>query len=1197
MATSSNGQNTSAYEVIQNRYEFGVTTTKVVKGQEYTFKVSAVNGVGESEFSDGLMLFAMGLPPKPTNVQITPSAVDPTSAELSWDAPVSEDTIITGYVIFYGIQGSREPTNRYLWKGTATSTGFLTFASGQGLKFQVFAKTLNEMLGDGSDVLNWFSASLPGAPDFSLLGSAVGSLTFGWSAPKDTGGAYLFAYNIYVFEESISEQNSLRWSGLAFSQTIEGLKTGVPYTAVIKAQSVAGEGEGNSLPVQVCEVPPLVSDFKVVKRDRVSTTFTWLKPTVPLYCPIEGYALYAGLSVISFSLIGRVKGVDTTNFTYIHPVPDTPRYYKVITDNWRTLNFPSSVVGFSSSKILYAITAGAPGKVLNVEMTGVDLTQISLKWDTPAEDGGSPIIGYRIEKNDGKGGTTFIDALQGSLATTTTATVTGLFTGQEYKLRIAACSRTTQENALEDVKLVFSEEFARKLGRVPSKMDPPTEVGRTGSSISVQWTPPADIGGQVLLGYLLWRSDGSAGAAATILAANTSVATTDFTAGGLNPGAQYSFAVQVYNAIGISVVSDLLTLFIGLGPEVLEAPERDTSIKTSAVQMNLKWKAGDISKSNKPISMYKILRDDGFLGDFVEVGTTTLLNETVGSLKNSYYYRFVVQAYNEIGWGPYSPVYRSQTCGQPTNPHTLTLSDWSDEGAVLKWSMPTDGGCSHPTITQYEVFEKDNNKGKSEYVSIYKGGPSVFALNITGKQPRETYNYQIRVSNYDQTSDVWPPELVLTVGQPPGAVGLPQYVVGSGSPTGFMFSWALPYSPLPVLETRIYSDNADSTRTAIDYLIDADVAADQLNYTMTGLTPGSVHRIQIVSKNRNGWGLRSGITTLSASYDLLAPASLTYRNSTDDRGDGKPTVYVEWTPPPVQHANDAEITQYNIDYIVNMVDLSGNDLSLNNETVQGTFLVTPTTRFANATGISSDLALRDTISFRVQGCNVNTCGAFTAYLDLLVAGLPGSPGPPTVSETYDFSVDQKVPLSWPAANGTDGGSELTSYALYTAADTTDSTPLQDSDYTLTVYTASPSLTSYDFPCSGSLYQRFYVKVAGINGAGGNLSDITLGGFSTPVPIVCTGRPDTPPPPEALSSQDSIRVLVFDPTEQDLNYANHTGWEFYLRHGGYIKCILVRGTLCKGLLRRFVGLLGGGREGGPRKGEWVGMMIMASMSGR
>lgn len=203
-----------------------------------------------------------------------------------------------------------------------------------------------------------------------------------------------------------------------------------------------------------------------------------------------------------------------------------------------------------------------------------------------------------------------------------------------------------------------------------------------------------------------------------------------------------------------------------------------------------------------------MLRDDGIYGDFVEIGTTTDRNYTVtftdadfGSGNQTVsFFRFVIQAQNAVEWGPYSPVYRTQICGQPSPPASFSFGDYADDGVKLYWSAPTDGGCSAPMITKYEIFMRQT----SAYMKIYEGPPSILETSVTSLTPGESYRFQITVSNYDQTSDAYPTGgSLLTVGAVPQPPGIPTYDPTYADTTNIRLNWAAAYSVLPILEYQL----------------------------------------------------------------------------------------------------------------------------------------------------------------------------------------------------------------------------------------------------------------------------------------------------------------------------------------------------------------------------------------------------------
>ena len=82
-----------------------------------------------------------------------------------------------------------------------------------------------------------------------------------------------------------------------------------------------------------------------------------------------------------------------------------------------------------------------------MEISDINKTKAKLSWQPSEKDGGSPIIGYIIEKREGWK-TTYIEA--GKVKpNTTTFEMTGLTDGQEYYVQVKAVNIVGQSKPLE----------------------------------------------------------------------------------------------------------------------------------------------------------------------------------------------------------------------------------------------------------------------------------------------------------------------------------------------------------------------------------------------------------------------------------------------------------------------------------------------------------------------------------------------------------------------------------------------------------------------------------------------------------------------------------------------------------------------------------------------------------------------------
>lgn len=98
-------------------------------------------------------------------------------------------------------------------------------------------------------------------------------------------------------------------------------------------------------------------------------------------------------------------------------------------------------------------------------------------------------------------------------------------------------------------------------------------LGRTASSLSLQWSAGASDGGSVVTNYVLSQAVG-AGVFSVI---DSAIATTSKTVSGLTFGVTYRFTIHSQNAYGLSQTGPLLTLLCATVPATPAAPSTAVS--------------------------------------------------------------------------------------------------------------------------------------------------------------------------------------------------------------------------------------------------------------------------------------------------------------------------------------------------------------------------------------------------------------------------------------------------------------------------------------------------------------------------------------------------------------------------------------------------------------------------------------------
>jgi hypothetical protein len=108
-------------------------------------------------------------------------------------------------------------------------------------------------------------------------------------------------------------------------------------------------------------------------------------------------------------------------------------------------------------------------------MNSLTAGDIRVKWQLPSDNGGSPVNGYMLYLNN----VLLVDA--STQSTLNQYTYTGLSVGQTYLISISAVN-----NIGESVKASLSLLAAS----VPQKLQPPTLVSATSTTIQIKASPP-----------------------------------------------------------------------------------------------------------------------------------------------------------------------------------------------------------------------------------------------------------------------------------------------------------------------------------------------------------------------------------------------------------------------------------------------------------------------------------------------------------------------------------------------------------------------------------------------------------------------------------------------------------------------------------------------------------------------------------
>ncbi|KAM4572254.1 titin-like [Odontesthes bonariensis] len=357
-----------------------------------------------------------------------------------------------------------------------------------------------------------------------------------------------------------------------------------------------------------------------------------------------------------------------------------------------------------------------------------------VEWEPPGRDGGSPVIGYHLERKEKN--SILWTKLNKFVISETRFKTSGLEEGIEYEFRVFAeniaglspCSKTSECSVARD------------------PCDPPGKpeaVVITRENITLQWEKPKCDGGSNITGYVIEKKELPDG---RWMKANfTNVIENVFSVTGLTGGQSYEFRVTAKNAAGVwSTPSETVII---LAQDVIEAPTAiiDPKFKTTVVVQAGETFVVDADYFGKP------LPEVAWLKDGREIDKVTPRMEFKNTLTHT---TLIVRDCIRVDGGPFvlslcniggtsSVSVNVKVLDKPGPPDgPLKVKVVSAEKCSLHWNHPlNDGGA---TVTHYTIEKRETSR-----VTWTGVEPHVEAVSykVTKLVPGKEYIFRIAAVN------------------------------------------------------------------------------------------------------------------------------------------------------------------------------------------------------------------------------------------------------------------------------------------------------------------------------------------------------------------------------------------------------------------------------------------------------------------
>jgi len=629
------------------------TDTPDGDGAEYTYELTSRCAFGESPRSNDAKVLYIRTPGSPLGLSVEAGCG---TVSLSWSLPEGPLAYpVLGHYILRGTDLARLDVVATI--GNVTSYADRDVVNGQLYHYQVCCFNLGGR-GDLTDVASALPTGPPSEPRMLRAVAGIHNITLSWSPPSTHGGSPLLGYRVLRGSDPASLEPVMDIGPGTTLFVDEGLTDRVARTYSVVAFSALGAGSRASAVTATPITAPLMpTNFRVIVGFQTAT-LTWGFPLDDGGMSVRGIIVHRGTSADDLPAIARLDP-SVTSYTDTGPPYRQPLYYSV------------SAYNDVGDGILAAVIVATPMTLPDPPQNPIATAKaglIALSWNTPRDNGGSPVQGYVVFKglspND-----------LGRLATVNESSMVyedrDVVGGVAYYYSV--CTVTAMGQGPRGPVVM-----ATALSLPSAPLGPSYRLVE--GKVTLSWSAPASDGGKPLVSYRIYRATdpGSMELLAVV------VEGTRYVDGTVAPDVTYFYAIAAVNADGEGPRSDVITVHPAV-PVLPPGPPVDVKAVAKDGSVTLTWKA-PASDGGAPLTGYTVYRGSS-PADLVRVSTVgAVLGYRDGDVSAGRTYYYAVAALNSAGEGARSPVVAVEvpegTGGRSYGPPLLWLGA-AAAGAVL----------------------------------------------------------------------------------------------------------------------------------------------------------------------------------------------------------------------------------------------------------------------------------------------------------------------------------------------------------------------------------------------------------------------------------------------------------------------------------------------------------------------------------
>ena len=822
------------------------------------YRVSAINSAGTGKPSNVASATTKEtgttVPGAPTD--LTATARGQSRIDLAWAAPSSDGgSPVTGYQVEVSVNAGTAWTVLVSNTNSSTTNYSQTGLSAATTRHYRVSAINAEGTGPVSNVASTRTgAGVPGAPS-GLVAARKGQsqIDLIWTAPSDDGGSEVTGYRI-EFSKNGGQSwlvlvNNTASAATTYSDT--GLSPGTSRHYRVSAINAEGTGPASNIAHASAGIttPGAPTNLTAAAQGQTRIALFWAAPSDSGGAAVTGYRIEVSENAgLGWGVLVQNTGSTSTTHSHTGLAAGTTRHYRVSAIN-------AAGIGPASNVAQATTGASAPDAPTELKAKANGTSQIDLSWTAPANDGGSPIIGYRIQaSSDQEPGWFTLADNTGSPATLYSHA--NLSPASTWRYRVQAINAVDKGPESEEARATT----AAALPEAPTEL---TAVARGPSWIELSWEAPTYTGGVPVQGYKIEVHEDES-SLWIVLVANTRSTGTDYHHLGLDPGSTRYYRVSAINSAGVGPESGVARATTD--PVVPSKPTGLTATVNGTSQIDLAWSPPD-EDGGAPISGYRIeVFTEGATGwaALLEDTRTSTTEYSHTGLEPASTWTYRVSAINSAGYGNPSTMARATTEPDvPAPPVDLTATANGTSRIDLAWEAPAyDGGAP---ITGYRV-EVSENSGASWSVLVADTRSTTSVFPHESLSPASTRHYRVSATNRAGTGAPSATAFATTdatVPDPPTRLD-----ASARDHSQIDLSWQTPAFDGG---SRITGHRIEVSENAgLDWRdLVANTGSTNTTYEHAGLPPATTRHYRVSAINQLGTGSPSNV--VSATTDATVP--------------------------------------------------------------------------------------------------------------------------------------------------------------------------------------------------------------------------------------------------------------------------------------------------------------------------------------